>query len=33
VVVVRMGFDPTREGDELGIEELVADVVQVLGRR
>ena len=32
VVVVRMGFDPTREGDELGVEELVADVVAVLGR-
>jgi hypothetical protein len=32
VVVVRMGFDPTREGDELGVEELVADVVEVLGR-
>jgi hypothetical protein len=31
VVVVRMGFDPTLEGDELGVERLVADVVQALG--
>jgi CubicO group peptidase (beta-lactamase class C family) len=31
VVVVRLGFDPTREGDELGIDRLVADVVDVLG--
>ncbi len=31
VVVVRMGFDPTREGDELGVEDLVADVVDALG--
>jgi hypothetical protein len=31
VVVVRMGFDPTREGDELGVEELVGEVVEVLG--
>ncbi len=32
VVVVRTGFDPAREGDDLGVEELVADVVEVLGR-
>ena len=31
VVVVRMGFDPTRDGDELGIERLVADVVETVG--
>jgi CubicO group peptidase (beta-lactamase class C family) len=31
VVVVRLGFDPTREGDELGVDRLVADVVAVLG--
>ena len=32
VVVVRLGFDPALEGDELGVERLVADVVEVLGR-
>jgi CubicO group peptidase (beta-lactamase class C family) len=32
VVVVRLGFDPALEGDELGIEQLVADVVQALGQ-
>jgi hypothetical protein len=26
------GFDPSLEGEELGVEELVADVVEVLGR-
>ena len=31
VVVVRMGFDPALEGDELGVEELVAEVVELLG--
>ena len=32
VVVVRTGFDPARDGDELGVEELVAEVVEALGR-
>ena len=31
VVVVRTGFDPAREGDELGVEQLVADVVAAAG--
>jgi CubicO group peptidase (beta-lactamase class C family) len=32
VVVVRLGFDPALEGDQLGVEQLVADVVEALGR-
>jgi CubicO group peptidase (beta-lactamase class C family) len=31
VVVVRLGFDPTLTVDELGVDRLVADVVDVLG--
>jgi CubicO group peptidase (beta-lactamase class C family) len=33
VVVARLGFDPVLEGDDLGVDQLVADVLQVLGRR
>jgi hypothetical protein len=33
VVVVRTGFDPTVDGDRLGVQQLVADVVRVLAAR
>lgn len=33
VVVARLGFDPALEGEERGIDQLVADVVAVLGAR
>jgi CubicO group peptidase (beta-lactamase class C family) len=33
VVLARLGFDPVLEGEALGIDQLVADVVEVLGTR
>jgi CubicO group peptidase (beta-lactamase class C family) len=31
VVVVRLGFDPELEGEQFGVDQLVADVLEVLG--